>query len=443
MPHESPARWEDEGRRIAAALDGAAAVLVLAEDPSVAAAVALGAGRAQAKTRRVAIADLVGEIPALQAHVAGDDPHGITDSFLYGVSLNRIAHRVGEGGQLFVMPSGTEPVIGEEMLASPRWGRLARGFREEGALLLLVARPGAPGLNALAEVSDGVLRLDGAPIPANARLLASVDSAERIRRRTERRTAIRETGARAERTWAIAAALLVFALGAGALGVWLTRRPAAETAQARPAAPSVAAVTDIAAGGLSRGDSVSTGTAGRAAGTTGEATGLALLPANPEDSAAAAGFAVEIAQLNTQSGAIFKLLNEATGLPAATFSPVRAASGDTWFHMVTGAYGDVRGADSLLAALRARRVVGRGSGRVRRLPLALLVQSRVSREAAPALAMAHAEREMPVYALVQDDGTATLYAGAFEKPEDAALLAASLRARGIEPKVVYRTGRLY
>ena len=87
-------RWEEEGRRIAPSLDSVAAVVVIGEDPDAAAAVALGVGRVQSRRRRVAIADLVGEVAPLQSLVRGDDPHGIVDSFLYGVSLNRIARPI-------------------------------------------------------------------------------------------------------------------------------------------------------------------------------------------------------------------------------------------------------------------------------------------------------------------------------------------------------------
>jgi hypothetical protein len=67
----------------------------------------------------------------------------------------------------------------------------------------------------------------------------------------------------------------------------------------------------------------------------------------------------------------------------------------------------------------------------------------VSREAAKALASGYAGRGIPVYALLQADGSAQLYAGAFDTPERASLLAATLRTAGITPTVVYRTGRAF
>jgi hypothetical protein len=50
-------------------------------------------------------------------------------------------------------------------------------------------------------------------------------------------------------------------------------------------------------------------------------------------------------------------------------------------------------------------------------------------------------RGVTVYPLSRGDGTVALYAGAFETPDEAALLAQSLRAAGLAPTLVYRTGR--
>jgi hypothetical protein len=38
------------------------------------------------------------------------------------------------------------------------------------------------------------------------------------------------------------------------------------------------------------------------------------------------------------------------------------------------------------------------------------------------------------------DGTVALYAGAFERPADAAYLAQALQAAGVAPALVFRTG---
>jgi hypothetical protein len=52
-------------------------------------------------------------------------------------------------------------------------------------------------------------------------------------------------------------------------------------------------------------------------------------------------------------------------------------------------------------------------------------------------------RGMPVYALLQTDGTARLFAGAFKAPEEAAVLAEILRSAGVHATIAFRTGRVY
>jgi hypothetical protein len=45
--------------------------------------------------------------------------------------------------------------------------------------------------------------------------------------------------------------------------------------------------------------------------------------------------------------------------------------------------------------------------------------------------------------LLQDDGRARLFAGAFETPGQSALVALSLRDIGVEPVLAFRTGRTF
>ncbi|HYU53452.1 MAG TPA: hypothetical protein VEK37_10925, partial [Gemmatimonadaceae bacterium] len=173
-----PVAWEDAGRQIASLLGSYVAVVVTSADPLPAAHVALGIGRAEAKHRRVVIGDLVGDLPPLRSLVSEEDPHGITDSFLYGVSLNKIGYEVAGSDNLYVMPSGTDPAIGPEILRSARWKRLAAGFGDAGALLLLVAGSDATGLTDLVEQTDGVVLVKDADLAVapSALVLARVAS---------------------------------------------------------------------------------------------------------------------------------------------------------------------------------------------------------------------------------------------------------------------------
>ena len=159
-----PTDWEEEGRQLGPTMEPCHAVVVVGADPDATAHVALGIGKVEGLRRRVAIADLLGEAEPLQSLVHADDPHGIVDSFLYGVSLNRIAYPVDDAGELFVMPSGTEPIDYEDLFLNPRWRRLAAGFREVGALLILAAPANAPHLRQLVDATDGAV-LVGDEVP--------------------------------------------------------------------------------------------------------------------------------------------------------------------------------------------------------------------------------------------------------------------------------------
>ena len=402
--------------KLASSLNDSFAAVVVGRDPAAAAALALGIAQVQSKRRRVAICDLVGDVSPLQLLVKSDDPHGIVDSFQYGVSLNKIAYQVGANENLFVMPSGTEPVVDESIIRSDRWRRLSGGFREVGALLLLVANSDAAGLETLLKTTDGLIIAgdnpvaDLGPVLATATLpvIANASARERAAGGIERRAAPRSSS----RGWMLP--LLGVLLVLLALGGWWTRRQ-----RGTPPAPIVTSEAP---------DSV---------------TGF-VFSAPLGDSANASPFGVEIVKLNTESGAILKL-NDALGkLPAVTYSPVTLGTeSGRWFTVTAGAFRARGSADSLLQALRERDVLESGDGIVVRLPFALVLQPEASRESAATVVKAFIARGLPAYALLQEDGSARIYAGAFDTPEQAALLAASVRAAGIEPTVAYRMGRTF
>jgi hypothetical protein len=163
---------------------------------------------------------------------------------------------------------------------------------------------------------------------------------------------------------------------------------------------------------------------------------------NPADSADAAVYSVQIVAANTMDGARAKLRDVALGLPAAVISPMSLGADSTrWYRLTVGAFADRKAAYEYLGTLRATRKIDVEPENVVRLPYALLLDGRVPRSMAKATAANYASRGLPAYALSQRDGTARVYAGAFETPEQAALLADLLRTAGIEPVVAYRTGR--
>jgi hypothetical protein len=451
--------WEAAGHTLGESLDGYTSLVVVGIDPVTTGHVAIGIGRAQAFKRRVAVGDLFAESPPIQELVHTDDPHGLVDSFLYGVSLTKIAYEVPDAGQLFVMPSGTEPPDYEEILPNPRWHRLTAGFQEVGALLILAAPASAPRLEELVAATGGAV-LVGEAVPRKLPVAAVVASvrdpkgADLVAKpASEAAPAITAPAATTEQQgqaslWtrvrtrisqrrAAAIGGIVLTLVLAAVAAWLAYRPlAGESARlgpkpdsAHPTANVLAATPDSAAR-----DSSSDSTASGA---------LLATPrvANPADSAQAAAFGVELMAANTQAGAILKLQQDGKALPAATFAPV-LIQGARWFKVIGGAYATRAGADSLLAALGQQKKLLGGESVVR-LPYAFLIDSGVSPTAVPAMIEEYANSGRPIYGLLQPNGKAWLLAGAFESPEQSAMYAESLRAAGTTPVLVYRKGRTF
>lgn len=431
--------WEAAGTALGESLDAYNALVVIGVDPVATGRVAIAIGRVQAMKRRVAVGDLFAESPPIQALVQTEDPHGLVDSFLYGVSLTRIAYAVPDAGQLFVMPSGTEPPDYDEILPNPRWHRLTAGFREVGALIVLAAPANAPHIEDLVAATDGAI-LIGDEVPAKLPVVRVI-------------SAVRETPPKpmevveeakvvvAPRRWTrkrigVAAGLgLTFVL-AIVVG-WLATRPLASDRRLARRPDTTKATPDV--GGAVRPD-----TAVVPSGVNPTVIPLTTsVVQNPGDSAQAAAYAIELMAANTQAGAILKLQQDGKNLPAATFAPVLDAQGSRWFKVIGGAAIQRTSAESLLAALRKQKVVEAAAGSIVRLPFAFLIDSGLPPSAVPEMVGINRERGIPAYALRQDNGTSWLLVGAFESVEQSQLYAEALLASGTQPVLVYRKGRIF
>jgi hypothetical protein len=424
-----PVAWEDAGRQIAPVLGSYSAVVVTSSDPVAAAHVALGIALAEAKHRRVVVGDLVGDLPPLRSLVKDEDPHGISDSFNYGLSLNKIGYEVQGTANLYIMPTGTDPTIGEEVLRSARWTKLAGGFAETGALLLLVARSDAPGLAELAEQTDGIVIVRDAQLPAapSALVLARVSAPTPTLKIPLHRFSARAADWRKHR-WAypamIAAGLLLIAV-AGA-GIMFARSARSARAPARVAAAPVPAPIPPPP---------------RPAPET-----LYIAPAaNANDSTSASAFSVELLVANTAEGANLFVRKNGAALPAAAVSPVPVGpERATWYRVTAGAYTTRDQADSLLLALQKSGVLRESAGRITLSPLALLVDSVPTQggivDAVRAAVEKYTARGLTVYPLIQNDGGARIFAGAFATADQSAGLIRTLRGAGLKPVLVYRTG---
>lgn len=403
--------WSDAGRNTADAVASVHAVAIVSDDPAAAANVARGIGTMLAKRRRVIVADLVGRVPAIEELSSESSPEGVSDSFAYGVSLNKLTRNTPVSN-LFVLPSGEDPVETEEIFRSGRWARLAQQCRASGGLLLVLVRPAAPGLCQLIEQLDGAIVVGRSslgpapPFPVIGRIPAPAG---------------RKRSFFARPRWPFVAAgsliaLLALAGGFAAWEPWFMRRGS----KAGEATPQVVAGSE-APGGV-----------------------VAPSVANPGDSANAAAFAVEMLSANTRDGANLELERRRDSLPVATIAPVRVGeAGAVWFRVIVGAYVEPRQADSLLRATRLRGFLGDSAGALVRAPFALLLDSVASREATVETMQRHLERGVPVYALFQADGRVLVYAGAFATALDSEVLAEELRAGGLQPVLVYRTGRAF
>ena len=433
------AAWERGGARCAARVESSSgAVVVLGAERDATAAVALGLARALGARQRVAIADLLGDAPLLQW--LSDELHapGISDSFVHGVSLNEVARPVRGEPQLFVLAAGRGEVATPQILGSKRWERLAKGFREVGARLVLAVRADAEGAEALAQRLGGAVvvgpdLLLGPDVPTLAVAMLDLEVAGAATEVAGAATGgVASTPVATTRSvtpveapiWSPSRRHLgdgrriavLLGLGAVSIAVAAVLWRSADDAPA----PLVRQTDSVAAS-----DSVPT----------------AIPPANPEDSARSSRFAVELMAANTLEGARLALVER---LPAGTVAPATfGAARVLWFRVVAGAFGSRREADSLLAALvRARRLPA-GAGRVVELPLAFVVQEGVARDSASIITNQWIQQGVPAYPLVQDDGRVTIFAGAFERLDWGTPLVPALAAARLAPVTAYRLGRMF
>lgn len=457
--------WSEEGRETGGKLDACHAIVVVGSDSIATAEVALGIGRVQARRRRVAIGDLLGEALPLQSLVGNEEAHGLVDSFMYGVSLNRVAYPVAGADELFVMPSGTSPIDYEELFLNPRWRRLAAGFREVGALLVLAAPAHASHLRELVDATDGAV-IVGDEVPAS---LSVAQSLAWIRPRRNAPISVAATLPPAQRSplgvrpiageaprgrrrlaaGAAGAALTLLLAGAG---FWFAQRPfAAETKVRRGVSGTSPAATRITGGAVATVDAARArevererflrDSAARAANLAVAPDSFPVLaPENPGDSASASAYAVVLENTNGLAGAILGLRDRFRSVPAGSYS----VDLRTRYHqLVSGAYPTRAGADSLLLQLRARRVLAPGFGSVTSLPYAFLIEADVDSAAVPQHLARAAARALPIYALRQPNGAAHLYFGAYDSPQHASLAVPAVRKAGYAPKLVYRIGRVF
>jgi hypothetical protein len=160
---------------------------------------------------------------------------------------------------------------------------------------------------------------------------------------------------------------------------------------------------------------------------------------NPLDSVRASSYAVVIVAANTSAGAEDNL-RRVIDLPAATAAP-SVDGGVLWYKVFVGAFNEHAQAEALRDSLRAAGRAGEIIEPIVRLPFAFLVSDAVTADSLAVMRERFTSQGVSTYALIQDDGAIRLYAGAFATPEEAMHLAPQLRTAGLQPRIVYRTGR--
>lgn len=452
-----PETWVAEGARVAERVTGVSAVVVIGREPEVTALVARGIASVASGERAVAIADLIGGIAAL---AVPQGVPGLRECFRDGVPVSDTAQPLEGCSQVFVLPHGTARLDAYALAGHPRWRPLIAGFRRTEGLLLIAALAGTEGLDALIEASDGVIAVDLPPVLVRQwPLVATVDRPEELppilvseagRALLEERlhSAAEDAATPTPTPWASAlrgqlarlrrprtAVGLIGGVAMLTLGAhWLIRGPGRPLLDAlRVPAPTVAPADTLAwADTAARADiPIDTITLGAVV--------------NPQDSLVAAAFTVQLVAANSVAGANSSLVRrEGTPLPAATIAPVQLdVDGRTWYRALVGAWQDPQEAARFLEALRRDGTVDAASGRVLRAPYALQLAEGMAAAEVPAALARWSARGVAAYALMQDDGRVRLLAGAFETPDQAAVLAVSLRDAGVPPLVVFRIGRTF
>jgi hypothetical protein len=326
-------------------------------------------------------------------------------------------------------------------MANRRWSKLAAGFREEQALLLIAANVSTPDIENLVQQLEGAI-LVGNAVPARlpvARVLGAVRGPDPVLLPAKAPTPAPRPKYIVRAPMPLWKMLLyvfsVMLVLAAAVGFWWVYRPFANAAWAPdwlrgpPRADAPLIVRGLDTAGVAGADSMM-------------ATARYLGLTSAADSAARAPYGVVLITFNTQAGALLELSRNSSTLRAGTFTPV-LIRGTPWFRVVAGAYPDSAAAAALLDTLRARGASDAGRAVIEPFPYALLIERDVADGAVAVKVSALQARSIPAYALAQNNNTARVYAGAFRTPGEAVRLYEDLKTAGIQTSLVYRTGRVY
>jgi hypothetical protein len=446
-------RWRAEGAGIGP-LDDVTVLVIAGEVPTAIAAVARGAAASVRAGRRVAVFDIAGAF-------GSDDADGLIAAFRQGRSLNALARPLDDGeNERFIVPRG-QGELSESLVTDPRWPRLIEGFRAAGALLLITVPLEFRGARGFAHLADRAFRLgirDGEP-----RLLPYPRTPDRVPDSDPLADDgdDREEGPPALEAVAVPVEIAHVPEGSGRRTPTFVVTPSRGVGiiPQRPAVRWVMVIVGLAvvatAGGWIWRARQAPPQKQVAAAERDSLTAIDTLPGlsadtlvvpdvvNPEDSSVAAGWGVELVATNDRGDANLRLA-ELTTLKAGTISPVLLGDDSApWYKLIGGAYVDRTAAELFRHALRQVGQLEQEQGVVTHVPYAIRLDRSLLPDEGERKTAAYATRGVAAYALQQDDGRLTIYAGAFATPEQSVLLYAQLRAAGLSPELAFRVGRTY
>lgn len=108
--------------------------------------------------RRVVLADLGFDQPSLDRELDLANEEGMSDVFLFGASLSRVARAV-PGQRFFFASTGAFAGDPTELLTHARWSRILDGFRDVNATLVAYLPTTTPGAVQIAERLDTIVGL--------------------------------------------------------------------------------------------------------------------------------------------------------------------------------------------------------------------------------------------------------------------------------------------
>ncbi len=350
---------------------------------------------------------------------------GITDAFFRNAPLEDVA-RLQEPGLFFVGP-GSAPAAGD-LWSHTRWTRLAKGFAHEKALLLVYAPLKA--VDRLPLHPDRMVLLGGErDVPP----VLSARAAEWETLRVVADPAPRRSS------------------GLGARGQEARRTAAPRARRALPwpgiavAGIAVAALFAIRylpyAGGDGEdagSDSLPGGPPVVSGGTLAESSGVAAVAA--PSAADSLYYTVQVAAFQSESQAVEHAGEYDRDDVVVTVAPVRLGLQGTWYRVLVGAYASAAGAQAALQDLYDAGRLERAQGTILRTPHALSLGGHPEEAGAREALAALREAEVPAYIVEARGGAVRILVGAFERPDQAALLDSLLTGRGLTATLVQRTG---